>query len=114
MGENRRFHRFLLSIDIGYCKEHTKKEDTSKTKNVSAGGVCITTTAGPLERDAIYTLTFELPDSQEVVTVKARVVWTKNDDHDRALFDNGLEFINMQEKYREAIEKYSIGSVIEK
>jgi c-di-GMP-binding flagellar brake protein YcgR len=114
MQENRKFHRYLLSIDIGYCKENTKKEDTSKTKNVSAGGVCITTSAGPLERGAVYVLSFQLPDSREAVTVKARVVWTKKDDQHQALFDNGLEFINMREKYREAIEEYSIGSVIEK
>ncbi len=115
MQEKRRFNRYLLAIDIHYNKEHAHLKKTSKTKNVSAGGVCLTTSSGPLQRGAVYTLVFSLPESGDTITTRAKVVWTKEPgESEGTLFDNGLEFIDMQDKYRAAIEEYSIGTVLEK
>jgi hypothetical protein len=115
MQEKRKFQRYLLSIEIDFSHEDNKIKHTTKTKNVSTGGVCITTTAGPLELNGIYTLKFMLPENEEPIAVKARAVWAKGEDvHGEKLFDNGLEFMDLDDKYREAIEEYSIGAVLEK
>jgi c-di-GMP-binding flagellar brake protein YcgR len=113
--EKRKFHRYLLSIDIDYTRENSKQKQKSKTKNVSVGGICITTNRGPLELNRIYTLTFKLPDSSQPILAKAKVVWSKaNTGNGQELYDNGLEFINIKEKNRSVIADYSIGAVIEK
>jgi c-di-GMP-binding flagellar brake protein YcgR len=113
--DKRKFHRYLLAIDIDFSKENTANKRRSKTKNVSVGGVCITTSEGPLELGGIYTLTFKLPDSSEAILTKAKVVWSKADMvNGQTLYDNGLEFINIEEKNRSAIADYSIGAVLEK
>ena len=113
--DKRRFHRYLLAIDIECAKENTEHKRRSKTKNVSVGGVCITTSEGPLDLNGIYALTFKLPNSNEPILTKAKVVWSKADIvNGRELYDNGLEFIHIDEKNRSAIQDYSIGAVLEK
>ncbi len=115
MSEKRKFIRYFLAIDIDYSKENTAQKQRSKIKNVSLGGVCITTSEGPLELNRLYSITFNLPESSQPISTKAKVVWSKADTvNGQELYDNGLEFINIEEKNRSAIEEYSIGAVLEK
>jgi c-di-GMP-binding flagellar brake protein YcgR len=111
MNERRQYHRYFLHTEIEYedVSSHDSKEST--TKDISRGGICITTEGGPLQAGSLYRLKFLLPCSDEEVKTTARVVWIRQDGR---LFDNGLVFTGIDDKYLDIIEEYSIGSVEEK
>lgn len=115
MKEKRKFDRFLLDIEIEHHKKD-ERENSSKTKsrNLSKGGICITTDDGPLEKGEIYILYFILPGQSEQIVVQGKVVWNKGyKSSNLELFDNGIVFINISKKQRKLIEEYRLGSVYE-
>ena len=113
--EKRRFQRFLLDTAIELQTKNKKAKNQSKTKDLSKSGICITTSDKPLEKGQIYLLSFKLPNFSLQITVEAKVVWTNlYENHEAPLFDNGLEFTAIKQKYLDMIEEYSMGSVIEK
>lgn len=115
MNEKRKFERFLLEIEI----EHHKKDDrgnssSTKTRNLSKGGICITTDDEPLEKGEVYILYFTLPGQFEQFVVKGKVVWNKSYmSSNIELYDNGIEFINISREQLDMIEEYRLGSVYE-
>jgi Tfp pilus assembly protein PilZ len=115
MEEKRRFDRFLLDIEI----EHHKKGDESvssvtKSKNISRGGICITTDDGPLEKGDEYILNFILPGQSVQIVAEGKVVWNSSYvSGDIELYDNGIEFTNINDKQIKMIEEYRLGSVYE-
>jgi hypothetical protein len=81
------------------------------TKDISSGGVCISTSGEPLAKGVNYKLKFILPFSEEEISATAEVMWIKQEG---GFFDNGLAFTEINEKYLDQIEEFSIGSVEEK
>jgi hypothetical protein len=111
MDERRHYHRYLLHTEIEHKSVAASGAKQSTTKDISRGGICITTEGGPLDPGASYRLKFCLPFSDEEIKATAQVMWSKQDG---TLYDNGLFFTDIDEKYLHLIEEYSIGSVEEK
>jgi c-di-GMP-binding flagellar brake protein YcgR len=115
MIEKRRFDRFLLDIEIEHYKKNNKENSSRiKSKNISKGGICITTADGPLEKGEKYILSFTLPHQSEQIVVEGKVVWNEAyTSLQHELYDNGIEFISISEKHLKMIEEYRLGSVFE-
>lgn len=110
--ESRKFHRLLLQIDIKHTRKTGENSHHSKTKNISVGGICITTHTTPLKVDDILLLEFSLPGNKEVISAEGRVVWNKKYiTGGVTLYDNGIEFLKMNKKFKTMIEDFSIGSI---
>jgi hypothetical protein len=108
MGERRQYHRYLLYTEIEYQDVVSSGQGLSKTKDISRGGLCITTDNTPLQRGGRYRLTFQLPFSEKEISATARVMWHRREG---ALFENGLTFIDIDDRSLDMIEEYSNGSV---
>jgi c-di-GMP-binding flagellar brake protein YcgR len=115
MKEQRKFDRFLLEMEIKHHKKGDKNTSArTKSKNISKGGICITTDDGPLEKGDTYILYFTLPGQSEQIRVEGRVVWNnKYTSASIELYDNGIEFTNISKKQLDMIEQYRLGSVFE-
>jgi hypothetical protein len=110
--ESRRFHRLLLQVEITYARKSEARTEHSKTRNISIGGICITTLGKPLKVDDIFRLEFSLPGQEKMITSEGRVVWNRKAlDGGVTFYDNGIEFMGLSENYRAMIEEYSIGSI---
>ncbi|MBN2353451.1 MAG: PilZ domain-containing protein [Spirochaetales bacterium] len=111
MSERRQYHRYLLHTEIEHSTVSGEGQRQSMTKDISRGGICITTEGAPLETGARYRLKFLLPFTDEEIRATAEVMWSKRDGE---LYDNGLFFTAIDDQYLGLIEEYSIGSVEEK
>ncbi|MBN1697573.1 MAG: PilZ domain-containing protein [Spirochaetales bacterium] len=115
MNEKRKFDRYLLVTDVEQHKMQSKERSRGKTKNISSGGICITTEDAPLGHGELYLLRFTLPESGNfIVEVKAKVVYNRHyfsGSHN--LYDNGLQFVDIKKELLEQIDEYKIGSVFE-
>lgn len=110
--ENRQFHRLLLRVDITHHLKSAPKVSKSWTKDISRGGICITTCDEPLLVHEIYIMKFSLPDIKKQIKAQGMVVCTRKYIEGIAVFyDNGIEFTKLRKKYRKLIEDYSIGSI---
>jgi c-di-GMP-binding flagellar brake protein YcgR len=111
MEERRQYHRYLLHTEIEHEDVASHKKQRSLSKDISRGGVCVTTTGGPLEKGSKYQLKFVLPFSEKEILVAAEVMWAK---HEGNVYDNGLVFLEIDKEYLDLIEEFSIGSIEEK
>lgn len=112
--EKRKYHRYLLVIDIEHKLENQSQNDSqsSQSKDISEGGMCITTIGFPLEQDQIYSFNFTLPGQLDPIKVKGQVVWNrKAKSQEQELFDNGIEFVDIDDAVIESISEFSIGTV---
>jgi c-di-GMP-binding flagellar brake protein YcgR len=115
MNNNRKFDRFLLVTEIEQQRKDSNEYSKGQTKNISCGGICITTMEKPLDKGAYYMLRFTLPGYEEnILETEAKAVWNRNyKSGTLKIFDNGLEFIDIGEDILEKIGEYKIGSVFE-
>jgi hypothetical protein len=113
MKDKRSFDRFLLITDIEQQKKESEECSKGHTKNISSGGICITTEDKPLDRGSLYILRFTLPGCEgNILEAMAKAVWSRDyKTGSLIIYDNGLEFVNMGEDLLEKIEEYKIGSV---
>jgi Tfp pilus assembly protein PilZ len=112
MIEKRLYHRLLIDTEIEHQNMNADSGSRGKTKDISIGGICITTEGEPLNREDMYALSFTLPGDREKLEVKGKVVWIKKYKAGVSdLFDNGIEFIDPDNDFLNVIEDYSIGAV---
>jgi c-di-GMP-binding flagellar brake protein YcgR len=108
----RKFHRLLLVTEIEHNPLNSKESAKATTKNISLGGICITTVNEPLKNGGIYELSFKIPGENQSIMAEGRVVWNRLCGNDSArMYDNGIEFTKIKGEYLEIIESYSIGSI---
>ncbi len=114
MLEKRLYHRLLLDTEI---EHHNVREDNTasgKTKDISFGGICITTEGEPLKKDDVYRLSFILPGEHDRVEIDGRVMWVRKYKAGISdLYDNGIEFLAPNEDFRHVLEDFSIGAIVE-
>lgn len=109
--ERRKFPRlpFDTGVDYKLLKQEGDAFFSTASKNISVGGICIITYE-PLNSGDILELKFSLPLADKFITAKGRVAWTgnlkiegKNID---AVYEAGIEFISIDEKDMERIQRY--------
>jgi hypothetical protein len=114
MDDKRFYHRLLLETDIEHQNLKEDMVSTGKTKDISAGGICITTEGDPLVNGDTYKLRFTFPGDADDIEVDGRAVWNR---HYKAgqvdLFDNGIVFLDPTAEFLHIIEDFSIGAVSE-
>jgi hypothetical protein len=112
MNDKRIYHRLLLETDIEQRELANFAISTGTTRNISMGGVCITTEGDPLSMGHVYRFRFTIPGGLEELEVNGRVVWTREQRSGiTVLFDNGIEFIDPDDEFLHVIEDFSIGAV---
>lgn len=111
MDERRQYHRFMLHTEIEHESVSSQAVQKSVTKDISRGGVCISTTGEPLEKGSQYKLKFILPFSELQIEATGQVMWIRSEGN---IYDNGLVFIDIDDQYLNQIEEFSIGSVEDK
>jgi len=81
-------------------------ELTGRVENITADGMKLISTSS-LEPGKTYTLRMELPESlpdRNKMIVRARAVWCRNEDP-FGFHDVGMEFVDLDERDRETIER---------
>jgi Tfp pilus assembly protein PilZ len=114
MKEKRIFHRLLVDTDIEHRLIDNDNISIGKTRDISEGGICITTEGEPLAKEGNYRLAFTLPGKEEKLEVNGKVVWAKRYcAGSTELFDNGIIFIDPSDQFIDVINDFSIGAVAE-
>ncbi|MFH1655939.1 MAG: PilZ domain-containing protein [Candidatus Omnitrophota bacterium] len=105
--EKRKFARLNTSVDVQYTVLEIKAAKEAKTKDISAGGICIIADE-KLEVDCILGISVYLSGESMPITAKGKVVWTrpfqvgKENQH----FDVGVEFTEISPEDRKKIDQY--------
>ncbi len=107
--ERRKFVRLNITCDIDYKVLDFKPPlaDKTRTKNISAGGICLIANE-KINPGSILEVDFNLPDKKPVIKSKARVVWTKpfKIASEEERFDCGVEFTEIGSAERQRINQY--------
>jgi uncharacterized protein (TIGR02266 family) len=77
---------------------------SSRVSNLSAKGAFIQTSS-PLDVDETFTLQIQLPGVDAIMTIDARVVWTKTVS-DAAKAGMGVEFIDIRPDHQEKLAAF--------
>jgi Tfp pilus assembly protein PilZ len=92
--ERREFPRVDINVKVNLTKQVR-----AKVKNISKGGICITT-GEPLGKGRVLTLILSLPDGDEI-TIKGKVMWCLEIISD--FYENGIDFIQANRLQHQAI-----------
>jgi len=106
--EIRRFPRIPYIADIDIFLPENKME-SSKTMDISEGGVCFES-GSRLDTDAQIQITLKFPKDKGSVCLRARVAWIKNIEElskgGANKYRLGLEFINLKNRDKKTISKF--------
>ena len=97
MKERRKHKRTEIDILVNYSKKAKVL-----TKNISEAGMCILSDS-PFIQGTILNLRFYLLGKEEI-KVYGKVIW--NREIDPGIYENGIEFWNINNKDKETIKKY--------
>ena len=109
--ERRRFPRLNLDTEIIYRVLDQVEAElyTTGSKNISSGGLCIIVIER-LERGAVLSLRFSLPDLNKIITAKGRVMWIKElcigNKKAGDFYEAGIEFMEIAQVDRKRIKEY--------
>jgi len=106
--EMRRFRRMSFKTNIKLFLP-AGKEELSESVDVSAGGICLVI-KHLLKTDSQLKLSFAFPENKEfTIVAKVRVAWIRKIEllfgEDADKYKVGLEFINLENKYKKIICK---------
>ena len=101
MSHKRRSERLDVLYDWTVSLDMFK---TGKIKNLSKHGLFIKTSQH-LEVNSIVSIEFFPPSTDEIITVKAKVVWVHTDSESNVL-GIGVDFQGLRKKDKEAISYY--------
>jgi hypothetical protein len=99
--DNRRFPRAVYPCKIAVIKAGANEQFSTRTENIGKGGICVILRKG-LEKFSPVTLTIYLEDGDPPLECDGRIVWTVKH---KEIFDTGIEFLNIQAKDLERIER---------
>jgi len=102
--ERRGFARLYVGVEAIYKqKGNGVKENKVLVQDISLSGVRFI--AGEaLQKGTELAFTLNIPDIKVPIEASGRVIWQKK--FSESFFDTGIEFINLQEKGREALRGY--------
>lgn len=103
--ERRKFVRIDGSYAVYYTDITTQepKSDAGQAKNISAGGILFITDR-EFPEGTVLKLRIRLPDEQDYISVKVRVVYSRQRVKG-LLYDTRAKFIGIREEHRDAIRK---------
>lgn len=90
-----------ISTDLKLVSRNSGNSIDSRVMNMSGGGVFITT-EHLLPVDAEFSIHLELPGDPDVMTIRARVVWTKSV-ASASPAGMGIQFVNIAPEYQKRI-----------
>ncbi|MBN1699844.1 MAG: PilZ domain-containing protein [Spirochaetales bacterium] len=96
MKERREFPRVDVNVNV-----NVNKQVRAKVKNISKGGICITTRE-PLNKGRLLTLSLTLPDGSQII-IKGKVMWSLQIISD--FFENGIDFMEANKLQYETINR---------
>jgi c-di-GMP-binding flagellar brake protein YcgR len=107
--EKREFVRLNVLADVVYSRHTSEDLKLTLTKNISAGGICLIVYESFKEGD-LLDLKIGLPQDENPINAVGRVVWSIEffilNDTKSKRYDIGVEFVNLDPKERERINKY--------
>ena len=108
--ERRKFIRLNINVDIRFSliKNTVQEEIKSKSRNISAGGICIMT-GESLKAGDVLKIEIILPENPPIVHALGKVSWIKPFgylDEKKQRYDVGVEFVEIDERERERVNKY--------
>lgn len=106
VAESRRYPRILLALPVDYSVGGDWMSNYTST--LSAGG-CFIRTVDPLPRDQRTEVKFRLPDTDEEIRTRARVVWVNEYDLHRkkiALPGMGLAFEELDAETQRKLDQF--------
>jgi len=107
--ERRKFVRLNVGCEVNYkvLNVEPPKFIKSKTKNISAGGICLIADE-KLNPGTLLELNFHLPDKAITIRAKGRVAWVNpfKIANEKERFDCGIEFVEISPKDQKIINQY--------
>lgn len=111
MDDKRKFARLNINVVVRWEKIGKVREsivDSSLSKNISAGGICLILYGEKVEVGDLLKLELQL--AKDVISAKGKVVWVSEfeivGDIDKKKYDVGVEFVEINDEYREKIKKF--------
>ena len=105
--ERRRFIRIEGPIEVSYVSQNSSTIRSITAKNISADGFRFETHDKDLSESGVIEMTINLPETANPVHTKGRVAWKKKISlEDRAPFDVGIEFIEIEEDNKNTFLKF--------
>jgi uncharacterized protein (TIGR02266 family) len=104
MEERRETPRYQVVLKVRYETEEALRN--AVIHNLSSGGLYLTT-PHPLSVGYEFELEIELPQQEEWITGKCKVVWVNEIDTKDYPKGMGVAFLEMPPKYRELIDRFA-------
>ena len=102
----RKYPRAGVVVDAKVCYDREKKDFHVRTKNIGAGGICVSLPE-MLPAGTELRMTLELPDADTSLEVTGEVVWTlpqrKLLRRKAAGFDTGIKFVEIDQRDRDRL-----------
>ena len=107
--EKRKFVRLSALVDVIYSKRAITEKETSITRNISQGGICLIAYDELNERD-VLDLKLYLPGENSPIQATGKVVWVKEfiigSIEEGKRYDVGIEFMDIKEEDANRVNKY--------
>ncbi len=107
--ERRKYVRLEASVEVQYTVIGKPGTIEVFSKNISAGGLCITTKEEIIS-DTPLQIQIKIPDLKDPIRALARVVWQKKREGTaegpKAYYDTGIEFTGISDFDRFNINRY--------
>ena len=102
--ERRKNKRINLVIDVKYHMSTYQNWLTVKTRNLSAGGICLLTKYF-IPVGSVLDFIFVLPETSKPIKVSGKIIW--NEIYiDENYYINGVKFLSLKKSDKESIGKF--------
>ena len=104
MKERRETPRYQVVLKVRYETEEALRN--AVLHNLSSGGLYLTT-PDPLSVGYEFELKIELPEREEPIAGKCKVVWVNEIDTEDYPRGMGVAFLEMPPEYKDLVDRYS-------
>jgi len=105
MDEKRKYPRLDVPVEVSYHVLKGLSGASTRTKNISVGGICITTILS-CTPNVLVELKLYLKKNDPPLTVIGEIVWVKENPENRMMYDLGIKFVALREDQEKAIADY--------
>ncbi|MEW5947453.1 MAG: PilZ domain-containing protein [bacterium] len=105
MKERRRYVRLKLESTMEYYNDRGQRMKVAPLVSVSGGGVCFLTKE-PLEGKKNVKMSFVLPGDDSPIKATVEIVWVRDKDGMKGVYEVGANFVALDHFDREKIGDY--------